>query len=193
MATPAFARPLEGTGPELGVQPQETPTVIPYLSHGILGEAVKSAVATEQPRVINYLSQGLTAADAVDPRSGIPLSAGIPVAGDPFVASVEPPAVPDAFERAVQASLQSAADTGSSYAIEPGRSWYLVSDAAPARPDDRGDRFVVGDGTPAAPVTDSDGFTVDWENGLVVGGGTLAIVLALALALAYMRRPKIAI
>ena len=35
----------------------------------------------EAPTVINYLSQGLTAEDALDPLSGIPLSAGIPVAG----------------------------------------------------------------------------------------------------------------
>ena len=43
------------------------------------------AVEVQAPKVINYLSHGLTADDALDPRSGIPLSAGIPVAGDPYV------------------------------------------------------------------------------------------------------------
>ena len=170
MATPAFARPLESTRAELGVQPQETPTVIPYLSHGQLGEAVKSGPTGEQPKVINYLSHGMTSEDALDPRTGIPLSAGIPVAGDEFVA-IEPSVVPDAFERAVQASLQS----------------------QPVRPDDRVDRFVVGDGTPTAPVADGDGFTVDWADGLTVGLGALALVLALGVAVAYMRRPRIAL
>ena len=133
--------------------------------------AVQAKLAAETPQVINYLSHGLTAADALDPRSGIPLSAGIPVAGDPFVVGLEP----------------------TKYSIEPGRSWYLVADPTPARPDDRIDRFVVDDVPPVAPATDGDGFTFDWENGLTVGFGALALAFGLGIALMYMRRPRIAV
>jgi hypothetical protein len=128
------------------------------------------AVEVQAPKVINYLSHGLTAADALDPRTGIPLSAGIPVAGDEFVVT----------------------ETPTAYTIEPGRSWYLVTDPTPARPDDRVDRFVVGDVPPATPVTADDGFALDWENGITVGLGALVLGLAVALGITYMRRPRVA-
>jgi hypothetical protein len=134
-------------------------------------ERAVQSLAPVSPPVISYLSHGMTAADALDPRSGLPLSAGIPVAGDPFIADV--------------------AET--TYTVELGRSWYLVTDPAPARPDDRVDRFVVGDGTPAAPASTGDGVTLDWENGLTIGIGALAFALALGLGVAYMRRPRIAV
>jgi hypothetical protein len=183
MAVPAQARPIESASSELGPVTQvEPPAISSYeLSHGLLGDAVESqppvisylshgmTAADVEPPVINYLSQGMTAADALDPRTGIPLSAGIPVQGDPFIADAP------------------------AYTVELGRSWYLATDTTPVRPDDRADRFVVGDGTPAAPVTDGDGFTVDWESGLPIGVGALALVLALGLAVTYLRRPRIVV
>jgi len=145
MAAPAQARPIESAAPELGPLPQKTaPKVISYLSHGM-------TAADVQPVVIPYLSHGLTAADVQDPRTGSP----------------QAQATPDVFERAVTRSL----------------------DVQPVRPDDRADRFVVGDGSPPASVTDGDGFSVDWENGLTFGVGGLALTFALGLALAYLRRP----
>ncbi len=144
---------------------------LPVVPPDAIERAVQAKLAAETPQVVNYLSQGLTTADALDPRSGIPLSAGIPVPGDPFIAGVEP----------------------ASYTIEPGRSWYLVTDPAGARPDDRGDRFAVGDVRPVVPATDGDGFSFDWANGLTVGIGALAFALAIGLALMYMRRPRIAV
>jgi len=185
MAAPAQARPIESAAPELG--PQQTqqaqqPKVIPYLSHGTLGEAVKSRADAKQPPVISYLSHGLTAADALDPRTGVPLSAGIPAPGDPFIVDVpvtgaheglrrtvgagQP--IPDAFERAVARS----------------------GEGTPVRPDDRADRFVVGDSPPPASVADGDGFSVDWDNGVPFAIGGLALVLALGLTVAYVRRPS---
>ena len=71
----------------------ETPVAVPP---DVIERTVAAKLAAETPQVINYLSHGLTAADALDPRTGIPLSAGIPVAGD-----------------------------RASYSIGPGRSWYL--------------------------------------------------------------------
>ena len=177
-AVPAQARPIESAS----MEQVEPPAISSYeLSHGLLGDAVESqppvisylshglTAADVEPPVINYLSQGLTAADAVDPRTGIPLSAGIPVQGDPFI--VDAPA----------------------YTVELGRTWYLATDTTPVRPDDRADRFVVGDGTPATPVADGDGFAVDWENGLPIGVGALALALALGLAVTYLRRPRIVV
>ena len=149
-------------------------SLAPDVAPAVYPDAFERAVVSQQPSppvVVNYLSHGMTAADALDPRSGIPLSAGIPVAGDPFIADV--------------------AET--TYTVEPGRTWYLVTDPAPARPDDRVDRFVVGDGTPAVPASTGDGVTLDWENGLTIGIGALAFALALGLGVAYMRRPRIAV
>ena len=61
----------------------------------------------------------------------------------------------------------------------------------PVRPDDRADRFTVTGGE-VATVSD-DGFAVDWENGFTIGLGALAIALALGIAAAYLRRPRIAL
>jgi hypothetical protein len=132
IAAPAQALPAESTSPELGVRQAPQPKVINYLSHGMTGEAVKSSHAGRQPRVINYLSHGMTAADAQDPRSGIPFSAGIPVPGDLIVPG------------------------------EPKFGVVRVESAenGPIRPDDRADRFVPG-ATPDAPVSDGEGFAID--------------------------------
>ena len=132
VVAPAEARPTASAGPELGLQQPQT----------------------KQLRVISYLSHGLTAADALDPRT-----VGLGQAS------------PDAVERAVA----------------------RTPDGAPVRPDDRFDRFAVGDVPPPAAVADGAGFSIDRENGLTFGIGGLALVLALGLAVAYLRRqPRIA-
>ena len=119
-----------------------------------------AAGEVSSPNVISYLSHGMTAADALDPQTGIPLSAGIPAPGDPYIVA------------------------------DPG--YGALSDAGPVRPDARADRFVVGDATPAAPVAGSDRITIEWQDGLTVGLGALALALALGLAVTYVRRPRIA-
>ena len=66
-------------------------SLAPDVAPAVYPDAFERAVVSQQPSppvVVNYLSHGMTAADALDPRSGIPLSAGIPVAGDPFIADV---------------------------------------------------------------------------------------------------------
>ena len=137
-------------------------------------------LATAQaPKVINYLSHGLTAADALDPRTGIPLSAGIPVAGDEYVN----------------------ADSLGTYGDEPGQVSQAIlgelvksKPEAIVRPDDRADRFTISQAGPerlAASTTDS-GFS--WNDGATIGVGALVVlVLALALGFGLVRRPKVAV
>ena len=128
----------------------ETPPVA--VPADVIERTVAAKLAAETPQVINYLSHGLTAADALDPRTGIPFSAGIPVAGDEFVVGLETTAL---------------------------------------RPDDRAERFPIVDTRPPVPATGGDGF--DWENGLTVGFGALALAFGLGMALMYARRPRIAV
>jgi hypothetical protein len=135
------------------------------------------AVEVQAPKVINYLSQGLTAKDALDPRSGIPLSAGIPVAGDPLVKMDDLGTSGDAPEQ-VSASI-----LGELVKSKP---------QAAVRPDDRADRFAHSDvtETPATANTDSG---ISWDGALTFGIGAIVLVLALALGFGLVRRPKIAV
>ena len=147
LAVPAQARPLESAS--VSGEAAETTTSASAIPDAF-ERAVNASLAAE-PLVIPYLSQGLGVEDAVDPRTGIPLSAGIPVAGDEFVVTT------------------------------------------PTRPDDQGVRPTVGDLSPVTtPVTADDGFALDWENGITVGLGALVLGLAVALGITYMRRPRVA-
>lgn len=139
------------------------------------------AVEVQAPKVINYLSQGLTAKDALDPRSGIPLSAGIPVPGDPYV------------------YIHTSGDNLGTFGDAPG----LVSQSilgelvkskpqAVTRPDDRADRFAHSNVQAPATVTD-DGSGITWDGALTFGIGAIVLALALALGFGLVRRPKIAV
>jgi hypothetical protein len=66
-----------------------------------------------------------------------------------------------------------------------------VVSGAPTRPDDRAVRFVVPAAAPAAS-TDGDGSAIGWESGLTYGSAALAFALALGIAVAYLRRPRLA-
>ena len=63
--------------------------------------------------------------------------------------------------------------------------------AAVVRPDDRAERFTVtgGDVVPAG----DDGFAVEWDEGFTIGLGAIAIALALGFAVAFLRRPRVAL
>jgi len=56
------------------------------------------------------------------------------------------------------------------------------------RPDDRADRFAIPAGTAAATTSNS----VSWDGAVTLGLGTLVLVVALGLGVAYVRRPRIA-
>lgn len=61
----------------------------------------------------------------------------------------------------------------------------------PVRPDDRADRFSISES--ASPVTPSGtDSSVSWDGAVTLGIGALVLVLALGLGLGYVRRPRIA-
>ena len=135
------------------------------------------AVEVQAPKVINYLSHGMTAADALDPRTGIPLSAGIPVPGDPLVKMDNLGTFGDSPEQ-----------------VSPSILGELVKSRPQAviRPDDRADRFAHSNVQAPATVTD-DGYGVSWDGALTFGIGAIVLALALALGFGLVRRPKIAV
>ncbi len=60
------------------------------------------------------------------------------------------------------------------------------------RPDDRADRFTVTrSDLETAPF--DDGFTVEWQDGITIGLGALATALVLGIAVAVLRRPRVAL
>ena len=59
------------------------------------------------------------------------------------------------------------------------------------RPDDRANRFAISDGVSTAPPQ-STGSTVSWDGAVAFGLGALVLVLALGLAISYIRRPRLA-
>jgi hypothetical protein len=135
------------------------------------------AVEVQAPKVINYLSHGLTAADALDPRTGIPLSAGIPVPGDPLVKLDNLGTFGDAPEQVSPSILGELVKSKPQVVI---------------RPDDRADRFAHSNVQAPATVTD-DGYGVSWDGALTFGIGAIVLALALALGFGLVRRPKIAV
>ena len=59
------------------------------------------------------------------------------------------------------------------------------------RPDDRADRFAISDGVSTAASHSTD-TSVSWDSAVKLGLGALVLVLALGLAVGYMRRPRLA-
>ena len=69
-----------------------------------------------------------------------------------------------------------------------GQQVLLASTAV--RPDDRANRFAISDG--ASPATSSSTSSVSWDGAVTFGLATLALVVALGLGISYIRRPRIA-
>lgn len=63
--------------------------------------------------------------------------------------------------------------------------------AAQIRPDDRGERFTVTGGEVGS--TADDGFAVDRQQGVTIGLSALLVALAIGLAAAFLRRPRVAL
>jgi hypothetical protein len=188
------------------------PTVIPYLSHGVLTQADADALAaqaihdvypsstlrggkSEQLTMIPYLSHGLlTQADADaaaatgihDPFPSSALQRG--VVGDELAFANAIAAAADSLHDPVTESL------ATSERFVPGVTDFgKTLQTAAVRPDDRADRFVPSDVTSQPQLVSSDsGSTVDWSQALMVGFGALVLVLGLGLAIGYLRRPRLA-
>ena len=193
----------------------QQPTVIPYLSHGVLTQQDADAAAAkavhdpypsstlrggkaEQLAMIPYLSHGLlTQADAD--------AAAATTVHDPFPSSaLQRGVVGDeiAFANAIVAAADSLHDPltaeeslATSEQFVPGVTDFgrTTLQTAALRPDDRADRFAHSDVPPRPQMVSSDsGSTVDWNEALMVGFGALVLVLGLGLAIGYLRRPRIA-
>ena len=193
----------------------QQPTVIPYLSHGILTQQDADAAAAkavhdpypsstlrggkaEQLAMIPYLSHGiLTQADA-DALAATTVH-------DPFPSSALQRSVAGdeiAFANAIVTAADSLHDPvtaeeslATSEQFVPGVTDFPKNalQTAALRPDDRADRFAHSDVSPRPQMVSSDsGSTVEWSEALMVGFGALVLVLGLGLAMGYLRRPRIA-
>ena len=191
----------------------QQPTVIPYLSHGVLTQADADMLAAtsvhdpypsstlrggkaEQLAMIPYLSHGLltqTDADAAaakavhDPFPSSALQRG--VVGDELAFANAIVAAADSLHDPVTESL------ATNDQFVPGVTDFgrTTLQTAALRPDDRADRFAHSDVPPRPQMVSSDsGSTVDWNEALMVGFGALVLVLGLGLAIGYLRRPRIA-
>jgi hypothetical protein len=189
--TDVFVRPGESLGGADGRSPQEW-TVVPYLSHGILGESVKSAPlnrverALEQnPQVIPYLSHGtLTETDAQ--------ALAAEAIADPNLARLsDAQPRPDGDEVAMAHAI-------ASQQFVPGVTDFPTTtpvESPAVRPDDVADRFAHSDVPAEAEVASSStgsGSTIEWNEALTAGIGALVLVLGLGLAFGYLKRPKLA-
>ncbi len=144
----------------------ESVQVIPYLSHGMLTEADAQAAAAE--------------------------AIHDPFLTDVFVRPGEGVGRPDGDTIAIANAMQSQQPT-----VIPYLSHGVLGEAvksqevAAARPDDLANRFAHSDAAPR-PELASSGSTVEWNEALTVGIGALVLMLGLGLAVAYLRRPRIA-
>jgi hypothetical protein len=163
--------------------------------------AFANALKSQQPTVIPYLSQGLlTQADA-NAAAARAVHDPYPTTsrqGDVF----GPDGDEIAFANAIVAAADSLHDPltaeeslATSEPFVPGVTDFpkTASQTAALRPDDRADRFAHSDVLPKPQMVSSDsGSTVEWNEALMVGIGALVLVLGLGLAIGYLRRPRLA-
>ena len=175
-------------------QARQEPVVIPYLSHGILGESVKSG-PEQGTQVIPYLSHGIlteedaqaAAAEAIrDPNLGRLDGDEIAVAN-----AIESKQV----EQTPYMSLGLSDDGKLSEPFIPGVTDFpRVSVDLPAvRPDDLGDRFAHSDVPVRAELATDSGSGFEWNDALTVGIGGVVLAIGLGLAFGYLRRPRLAL
>jgi len=203
----AFANALES----------QQPTVIPYLSHGVLTQTDADALAAQtihDPYLGSArLGVGVSAAQAIHDRypgsalqgdesqlTVIPyLSHGVLTQADADALATGLSGDEIAFANAIAAAADSlhdpltVAEQGSTFV--PGVTDFPkpALQTAALRPDDRADRFAHSDVPPQPQMVSSDnGSTVDWSQALMVGFGALVLVLGLGLAIGYLRRPRLA-
>jgi hypothetical protein len=207
--TDVFVRPGESLGGPDGdaiafanALKSQQPTVIPYLSQGLLTQADANAAAaravhdpypttSRQGDVFGPDGDEIAFANAIVAAAD---SLHDPLTAEESLATSEPfvPGVTDFPKTASQTAQESLA---TSEPFVPGVTDFpkTASQTAALRPDDRADRFAHSDVLPKPQMVSSDsGSTVEWNEALMVGIGALVLVLGLGLAIGYLRRPRLA-
>ena len=162
--TDVFVRPGEAQGGPDGRSAEQW-AVVPYLSHGVLGESVKTAPLN---RVERALQETLAAESIPDPNLGR-------LDGDQV-------AVANAIES--RRYIPGVTDFPTA-----------TVDTPAVRPDDVADRFAHSDvpaQPEVASSSSSSGTTVEWNEALTAGIAVLVLGLGLGLALGRFNRPKLA-
>ena len=215
LAAPAAAKVDEGGNAAAA------PTVIPYLSHGMTSTDTQSIGNYEAltHRQLEELaaSRAIGNGDALTQRQMEELAASRAIGnGDAltqrqmeelaaakateYIPGVTDFPKPVATEAPTVISYLSHGKTEADY---PGYATRIVSPSvlgelvkstrpvAAVRPDDQGDRFAISSVDATASTTSHDsGLT--WDGAMMIGIGTLVVVLALGLGFGFVRRPRIA-
>jgi hypothetical protein len=179
-----------------------TSKVIPYLSHGMTTSTEAQALAHYEALTHRQLeelaaSRAISNGDALTHRQIEELSAA---QANEFIPGVTDFPKPVAIDAPRVINYLSHGATGSDF---PGSADRIVSASvlgelvksarpeAVVRPDDQADRFALSsvDSTVSTASTDSG---LSWDGAMMIGIGTLVVVLALGLGFAYARRPRVA-
>jgi hypothetical protein len=172
----------------------QQPTVIPYLSQGLLTQADADAVAAQavhDPYPTSSRQADVLASDEIAFANAIVAAADS--LHDPLTAAEQEWAIDSSLS---QATLGEALESRvTSERFIPGVTDFpkAVLQTAALRPDDRADRFAHSDVPPRPQMVTSDsGTSVGWSEALMVATGALVLVLGLGLAFGYLRRPRLA-
>ena len=170
----AFAKYDEGGTP--------SQQVIPYLSHGMLTEADVQAAAAE----------------AIHDRTVVSSGSSVPSGDELAVANAIAERELTAAERIQDLSQQlrgeaiESAQTAETFVQGVTDFPRVQVDSTAVRPDDVADRFAHSDVTPQPELAASGGTSIEWGDALMGGIGGVVLALGIALALGYVRRPRLA-
>lgn len=135
--------------------------------------------AVEQPRVISYLSHGLTA-EAVESQPLSHRQMETLATENGRSAATRPDDRADRFTSIEQPQVISYLSHGMAADGEVG-----------ARPDDKADRFAHSDVASSSELA-SSGSSPSWDGALTLGIGAVVLALALGLGFGFVKRPKLA-
>jgi hypothetical protein len=215
LAAPAAAKVDEGGNAAA------TPKVIPYLSHGMTASTNAQALGHYEALTHRQLeelaaSRAIGNGDALTHRQMEELAASRAIGnGDAltdrlleelaatqatqFIPGVTDFPKPVAIEAPTVINYLSHGKTAADF---PGYADRIVSASvlgelvksrpvAVVRPDDRADRFALSSVDATASTTSSDS-GLSWDGAMMIGIGTLVVVLAIGLGFGFVRRPRIA-
>jgi hypothetical protein len=197
LAAPAAAKVDEGGNAAA------TPKVIPYLSHGKTASTDAFGLGHYEALTHRQLeelaaSRAIGNGDALTHRQMEELAAA---QATQFIPGVTDFPKPVAIEAPTVINYLSHGKTEADFpgyaavkTMSPSVLGELVKSARPeavVRPDDLADRFAISSVDSTASATSSDS-GLSWDGVMMIGIGTLVVVLALGLGFGYVRRPRIA-